>query len=51
MSLPHHLDANIIVLGGIAEGLDQGFRVVINDGRHGSQSVYHLVPFLGLDCI
>ncbi|KAK9821290.1 hypothetical protein WJX81_000713 [Elliptochloris bilobata] len=24
------------------EGLDQGFRVVINDGRHGSQSVYHL---------
>lgn len=34
-----------MVPGGCAEGLDQGFRVVINDGRHGSQSVYHLVPF------
>ncbi len=24
------------------EGLDEGFRLVINDGRHGAQSVYHL---------
>ena len=24
------------------EGLTEGFRTVINDGRHGSQSVYHL---------
>ncbi|XP_042303155.1 histidine triad nucleotide-binding protein 2, mitochondrial [Sceloporus undulatus] len=25
-----------------AEGLSEGFRVVINDGKHGAQSVYHL---------
>ncbi|XP_062455517.1 adenosine 5'-monophosphoramidase HINT2 [Rhea pennata] len=25
-----------------AEGLAQGYRVVINDGKHGAQSVYHL---------
>eukprot|EP01062_Namystynia_karyoxenos_P082317 TRINITY_DN9257_c0_g1_i2.p3 TRINITY_DN9257_c0_g1~~TRINITY_DN9257_c0_g1_i2.p3 ORF type:complete len:196 (+),score=64.55 TRINITY_DN9257_c0_g1_i2:84-590(+) len=24
------------------EGLDEGWRVVINNGRHGAQSVYHL---------
>ncbi|XP_029438999.1 histidine triad nucleotide-binding protein 2, mitochondrial [Rhinatrema bivittatum] len=24
------------------EGLDEGYRLVINDGKHGSQSVYHL---------
>lgn len=24
------------------KGLDEGFRVVVNDGKHGSQSVYHL---------
>ncbi|XP_064293778.1 adenosine 5'-monophosphoramidase HINT2 [Phalacrocorax carbo] len=24
------------------EGLDNGYRVVINDGKHGAQSVYHL---------
>lgn len=24
------------------EGLDRGFRLVINDGQHGAQSVYHL---------
>ena len=24
------------------QGLDEGYRVVINDGVHGSQSVYHL---------
>ncbi|KPP67946.1 histidine triad nucleotide-binding protein 2, mitochondrial-like [Scleropages formosus] len=24
------------------EGLQEGYRVVINDGKHGSQSVYHL---------
>eukprot|EP00239_Pterosperma_sp_CCMP1384_P005635 CAMPEP_0197851328 /NCGR_PEP_ID=MMETSP1438-20131217/17835_1 /TAXON_ID=1461541 /ORGANISM="Pterosperma sp., Strain CCMP1384" /LENGTH=135 /DNA_ID=CAMNT_0043464899 /DNA_START=211 /DNA_END=618 /DNA_ORIENTATION=+ len=24
------------------EGLEQGFRIVINDGEHGCQSVYHL---------
>ncbi|XP_038058434.1 histidine triad nucleotide-binding protein 1-like [Patiria miniata] len=24
------------------EGLTEGFRVVINDGKHGAQSVYHL---------
>ncbi|XP_065140744.1 histidine triad nucleotide-binding protein 2, mitochondrial isoform X1 [Paramisgurnus dabryanus] len=24
------------------EGLDKGYRVVINDGKHGAQSVYHL---------
>lgn len=24
------------------QGLDEGFRVVVNDGKHGSQSVYHL---------
>uniref|UniRef100_A0A8C2WH93 Histidine triad nucleotide binding protein 2 n=1 Tax=Cyclopterus lumpus TaxID=8103 RepID=A0A8C2WH93_CYCLU len=24
------------------ESLDEGYRVVINDGKHGSQSVYHL---------
>ena len=39
-----------VVFGASAEGLDQGFRVVINDGRHGSQSVYHLVPALPLGC-
>ncbi|NXA32432.1 HINT2 protein, partial [Eudromia elegans] len=25
-----------------AEGLHDGYRVVINDGKHGAQSVYHL---------
>uniref|UniRef100_A0A3B3QR99 Histidine triad nucleotide binding protein 2 n=1 Tax=Paramormyrops kingsleyae TaxID=1676925 RepID=A0A3B3QR99_9TELE len=25
-----------------SEGLQQGYRVVINDGKHGAQSVYHL---------
>ncbi|XP_060616767.2 adenosine 5'-monophosphoramidase HINT2 [Anolis sagrei] len=25
-----------------AEGLSEGYRVVINDGKHGAQSVYHL---------
>ncbi|NXS62601.1 HINT2 protein, partial [Brachypteracias leptosomus] len=25
-----------------AEGLDDGYRLVINDGKHGAQSVYHL---------
>ncbi|NWX15356.1 HINT2 protein, partial [Aegotheles bennettii] len=25
-----------------AEGLADGYRVVINDGKHGAQSVYHL---------
>nr|XP_025973190.1 histidine triad nucleotide-binding protein 2, mitochondrial [Dromaius novaehollandiae] len=25
-----------------AEGLARGYRVVINDGEHGAQSVYHL---------
>ncbi|XP_070587422.1 adenosine 5'-monophosphoramidase HINT2-like [Erythrolamprus reginae] len=25
-----------------AEGLSEGYRVVINEGRHGAQSVYHL---------
>jgi histidine triad (HIT) family protein len=24
------------------QGLDNGYRVVINNGRHGGQSVYHL---------
>ncbi|KAG8042289.1 hypothetical protein G9C98_004923 [Cotesia typhae] len=24
------------------EGLDQGFRLVVNDGQNGAQSVYHL---------
>ncbi|XP_036383157.1 histidine triad nucleotide-binding protein 2, mitochondrial [Megalops cyprinoides] len=24
------------------EGLEEGYRVVINDGKHGAQSVYHL---------
>ena len=24
------------------EGLDDGFRVVVNNGKHGAQSVYHL---------
>lgn len=24
------------------EGLEKGYRVVINNGEHGSQSVYHL---------
>lgn len=24
------------------QGLDEGFRVVINDGKHGCQSVYHI---------
>ncbi|XP_067938954.1 adenosine 5'-monophosphoramidase HINT1-like [Watersipora subatra] len=24
------------------EGLDEGYRVVVNDGKHGCQSVYHL---------
>ncbi|XP_030045231.1 uncharacterized protein LOC115459559, partial [Microcaecilia unicolor] len=24
------------------EGLDEGYRLVINDGKHGAQSVYHL---------
>lgn len=29
-------------------GLDEGFRVVINDGKDGAQSVYHLhLHFLG----
>lgn len=29
-------------------GLDEGFRVVINDGKNGAQSVYHLhLHFLG----
>ena len=40
----------MMVFGASAEGLDQGFRVVINDGRHGSQSVYHLVPLPPLGC-
>uniref|UniRef100_A0A8C3N5R2 Uncharacterized protein n=1 Tax=Geospiza parvula TaxID=87175 RepID=A0A8C3N5R2_GEOPR len=25
-----------------AEGLAEGYRLVINDGKHGAQSVYHL---------
>ena len=25
-----------------AQGLKNGFRVVVNDGKHGGQSVYHL---------
>lgn len=25
-----------------AQGLSEGYRVVINDGQHGAQSVYHL---------
>uniref|UniRef100_A0A1Q3G2V8 HIT domain-containing protein n=1 Tax=Culex tarsalis TaxID=7177 RepID=A0A1Q3G2V8_CULTA len=30
------------------QGLDEGFRVVINDGKNGAQSVYHLhLHFLG----
>lgn len=30
------------------QGLDEGFRVVINDGANGAQSVYHLhLHFLG----
>lgn len=30
------------------QGLDNGFRVVINDGMDGAQSVYHLhLHFLG----
>ncbi|KAL4660447.1 histidine triad nucleotide-binding protein 2, mitochondrial-like [Arapaima gigas] len=26
----------------LQEGLQEGYRIVINDGKHGSQSVYHL---------
>ncbi|XP_039439294.1 adenosine 5'-monophosphoramidase HINT1 [Culex pipiens pallens] len=30
------------------QGMDEGFRVVINDGKNGAQSVYHLhLHFLG----
>uniref|UniRef100_A0A8C3CIT1 Histidine triad nucleotide binding protein 2 n=1 Tax=Cairina moschata TaxID=8855 RepID=A0A8C3CIT1_CAIMO len=25
-----------------AQGLEDGYRLVINDGKHGAQSVYHL---------
>ncbi|XP_053689647.1 adenosine 5'-monophosphoramidase HINT1 [Sabethes cyaneus] len=33
---------------GAEQGLGDGFRVVINDGRNGAQSVYHLhLHFLG----
>lgn len=29
-------------------GLDKGYRVVINNGQHGAQSVYHLhLHFIG----
>ena len=34
----------MLVAGKVAkqEGLDDGFRMVVNNGRHGCQSVYHL---------
>lgn len=33
---------NVVRKVALQEGLSEGYRVVINDGRDGGQSVYHL---------
>lgn len=39
---PHQSNDPSYPIALIGQGLDEGFRVVVNDGPAGAQSVYHL---------